>query len=448
MEWGAEGPGPSRATGQMNQYPRQQGIEGRPVAPHNNGEPWPLTMIDSDEDVIRVLKLSGPVAVLFMLAFVLLADRGMVHGHSLPTTAHWIALGVTAAFFGITWLPAFRRRWRLWTLLCSVCIVSLFIRISVTTGDTVTPFVAILLCPIASASFVRWNPRWQAAMCVTCLLEFAAATHFLPLHDPFQVYRWLGLVAALCLAQFTAVFLHEHDRRLHRQFNLLAEAANFRERQVAMLAHDVRNPLSSVTGFVGILEEDHELGEAERREMLTRIGLATRMMDLIVGNVLDYTNIEEGRLTPTRRTVDPNVITVEVATESLKRAQRKRVRFHTELNRMPAVNCDPHHLERILKNLMLNAIERAEHGQVLVTSESRDGWVRIAITDSGPQLDPRALEALMMVPPPSTVRAWPAVVGMFVARSLVEVNGGRVMAQSDDHAGLIVTVELPIESPS
>jgi signal transduction histidine kinase len=430
----------------MNQNPHQQGIEVRPVAPRNHGEAWPLTMIDSDEDAIRVLKLSGPVAVLFMLAFLALAGRGVVGGHSPLTTAHWMALGVTAAFFGITWLPAFRRHWRLWTLLFSVLIVSLFIRISVTTGDSVTPFVAIILCPIASASFVRWNPRWQAAMSVACLLEFAAATHFLPSQDPFQIYRWLGLLAALCLAQFTAVFLHDYDRRLHRQFDLLTEAANFRERQVAMLAHDVRNPLSSVTGFVGILEEDRELGEAERREMLTRIGLATRMMDLIVGNVLDYTNIEEGRLTPSRRTLDPNVITVEVASESLKRAQRKRVRFHTELNRMPSVNCDPHHLERILKNLMLNAIERAEHGQVLVTSESRDGWVRIAVTDSGPPLDPPALAELMAPPPPSTVRAWPAMIGMFVARSLVEANGGRVTARSDDHAGLIVTVELPIES--
>ncbi|HTW89554.1 MAG TPA: HAMP domain-containing sensor histidine kinase [Candidatus Binataceae bacterium] len=431
----------------MNQDPRQQGIKGRPVAPRNNRGSLPLTMIDSNEDAIRVLKLSGPVAVLFMLGFLLLADRDAEPGQSLLTTFHWTALGVTAAFFGITWLPAFRRRWRLWTLLFSVVIVSLFIRISVTTGDTVTPFLAILLCPVASASFVRWNPRWQAAMCVTCVLEFAAASHFLPLQDPFQVYRWLGLGAALCLAQFTAVFLHDYDRRLHGQFDLLTEAANFRERQVAMLAHDVRNPLSSVTGFVGIMEEDRELGEAERREMLTRIGLATRMMDLIVGNVLDYTNIEEGRLTPTRRIVDPNVITVEVASESLKRAQRKRVRFHTELNRMPSVNCDPHHLERILKNLMLNAIERAEHGQVLVTSESREGWVRIAITDSGPQLDRPALEALMAAPPPSTVRAWPTVVGMFVARSLVEANGGRMSVHSDDHAGLTVTVELPIESP-
>ena len=90
--------------------------------------------------------------------------------------------------------------------------------------------------------------------------------------------------------------------------------------------------------------------------MLTRIGLATRMMDLIVGNVLDYTNIEEGSLTPSRRTIDPNSSTVEVASESLRRAQRKHVRFHTELKRVPAVNCDPHHLERILKNLMINAI--------------------------------------------------------------------------------------------
>jgi signal transduction histidine kinase len=399
--------------------------------------------IDSDENAIRVLKLSGPVAVLLMLAYLMVSGRGAGSGRSMLTDTHWIALGATVAFFGITWLPPFRKHWRLWTLLFSILIVSLFIRISVTNGDSVSPFVAIILCPVASASFVRWSPRWQAAMNVACLLEFAAASHFLSMPDPFQLYRWLGLVAALCLAQFTAVFLHDYERTLHRQFDLLTKAAHFRERQVAMLAHDIRNPLSSVTGFVGLLEEDRELGEAERREMLTRIGLATRMMDLIVGNVLDYTNIEEGRLTPSRRNADANTIMLEVANESLRRAQRKHVRFHTQLNRMPEVSCDPHHLERILRNLMVHAIDRAEQGQVLVTSDCRDGRVSIEVTDSGPMLDSEALARLMQPPPSSTVRAWPAIVGMFVARSLAEANGGRIAARSDDRAGLSITLELP-----
>jgi len=431
------------------QHPHQVSAGISPAALHadSDEQAHPIT-IDSDENAIRVLKLSGPVAVLFMLAYLVVSERGAGPGRSMLTTTHWVALGATACFFGITWLPAFRRHWRLWTLLFSILILSLFIRIGMTNGDSVSPFVAILLCPVASASFVRWNPRWQAAMNVACLLEFAAAMHFFPIPNPFQLYRWLGLLAALCLAQFTAVFLHDYDRRFRRQLELLTDAAHFRERQVAMLAHDIRNPLSSVTGFVGLLEEDRELGEPERREMLTRIGLATRMMDLIVGNVLDYTNIEEGRLTPSRRSIDPNGITLEMANESLRRAQRRRVRFHTELKQVPAVTCDPHHLERILRNLMIHAIERAEQGQVLVSSDCHDGWVRIEVADSGPTLDPTALAELMRPPPSSTVRAWPAIVGMFVARSLVEANGGRIAARSDDHAGLSITLELPAESQS
>jgi signal transduction histidine kinase len=430
----------------MKHHPHREDARIRPAVPDDNGEAAPPTVIDNDQEALRILKSSGPVAVLFMLAFLILSNRGAIPGHPRLTIAHWTALAATAAFFGLTWLPAFRRHWRLWTLLFAIFIMSLLVRISATSGNPVTTFVAVILCPIASASFVRWNPRWQAAMNLACLLEFAAATYFLPLLDDFQAYRWIGVLAALCLAQFTAVFLHDYDRRLHRQFELFAEAARFRERQVAMLAHDIRNPLSSVTGFVDLMEENRELGEAERREMLTRIGLATRMMDLIVGNVLDYASIEEGHLTPSPRTVDPNSITVEVAGESAKRAQRKRVKFHTQLNRVPAVHCDPHHLERILKNLMINAIDRAEHGQVLVSSDSRDGWVRIEIADSGPTLDAPDLATLMTAPPSSTTRAWVERVGMFVVRSLVEANGGRIAARSDDHAGLSVTVDLPVAS--
>jgi signal transduction histidine kinase len=429
------------------EHPHQAAAGISPAAlKADSDERTPPITIDSDENAIRVLKLSGPVAVLFMLAYLVASDRGAGPGRSALTETHWVALGATVGFFGLTWLPAFRRHWRPWTLLFSILIMSLFVRIGMITGDTVSPFVAVLLCPVAGASFVRWSPRWQAVMNVACLAEFAVATHVLSFHVPlFLLYRWLGLGAALCLAQFTAVFLHDYDRRLRSQFDLLTDAAQFRERQVAMLAHDIRNPLSSITGFVGLLEDDPELGEAERREMLTRIGLATRMMDLIVGNVLDYANIEEGRLTPSRRPVDLNVITLEVANESLRRAQRRRVRFHTQLNRVPEVNCDPHHLERILRNLMVHAIDRAEQGQVLVSSDCHDGWVRIEVTDSGPGLETTALEDLMRPPPSSTVRAWPSIVGMFVARSLVEANGGHIEAHSDDHAGLTITFELPVQ---
>ncbi|MBF6568155.1 MAG: HAMP domain-containing histidine kinase [Candidatus Binataceae bacterium] len=427
----------------MEQFQQPHGNSTvNPVPPAYVGSP---KRIDSDDEAIRVLRLSGPVAVTFMLAYLTISQGRNEQIPSL-TSDRSAVLAVTVVFFGITWAPIFRRHWRLWTLLVSALVIALFIRISAATGDPVSRFVTILLFPLATASFVRWNPRWQLTMCAVCLLEFAAANYFAPIPDRFLSYRWLGLLAGLSLSQFTAIFLHEYDARVHRNLDQLADAASFRERQMAMLAHDIRNPLSAVTGFVGILEEDQELNESERREMLVRIGLAMQLMDLIVGNVLDYQNIEERRLTPNRRIIDLNLAASEAAHEGQQRAQRKRVKFHTRLHRVPAVECDPLHLGRVLKNLLINAIDRADRGRVILTTAANNGHVRIEVSDSGPALDRETLDRLLERPAKSTVHAWPAIIGMFVARCLVEVNGGRITAESDAReGGLTVIVELPAD---
>src|SRR5208282_1112663 len=56
-------------------------------------------------------------------------------------------------------------------------------------------FIAIMLCPLATAAFVSWGPRWQFAMGVTALLGYAAGEYLVPIETPFRMYRWMGLIA-------------------------------------------------------------------------------------------------------------------------------------------------------------------------------------------------------------------------------------------------------------
>src|SRR5207248_2633641 len=126
----------------------------------------------------------------------------------------------------------------------------------------------------------------------------------------------------------------------------------FRERQIATMAQDIRNPVSALAGYVELLEET-SMAPQNRERMIARIGSTAWNTNLVVSNVLDLYRIEEnGRVAPVASsTADPNSIIAEVAEDCAAQARRADVDLRPELSRLPMVRIDLRHLERILRNL-------------------------------------------------------------------------------------------------
>ncbi len=399
-----------------------------------------LLEIDHDAEAISTLKVAGPIAIFFMLAYAglyALLDRGR------PLTGyHYAAFALITAFFGITWLSEFRRRWKLWTLLCCVVLIALFIKIASLEHNSELAFIAIILCPFATAAFVMWGPRWQALLNLGCLALFAAAALAVPYSDQYTLYRWLGFIAALVLSWFTALFLDRYRGKLRAQMEQLAAAAKFRERQIGTMTHDIRNPLATLVGLVTLLEED-ELSEKETTHLLARVGSTARAMDLLVKNVLDMYLLEEDNLTPHPRVVDPNTIVQEVADVYGREARLKGLRMRTELGGMPRGSLDPLHLERIVANLLSNAVQRTETGEVVLRTFLSGDKVIIEVQDTGQQLGSEHFAHLFERPVQDRQGMGSSAWKLYIARALTETNGGLVSARSHVNRGLTLIAELP-----
>ena len=163
-----------------------------------------LLEIDHDAEAISTLKVAGPIAIFFLAAYggIEMLRVGQ-HGIS---PYQYAAFAIVTAFFGLTWLSGFRRYWKAWTLTTCVTVIALFIKIAALGHAPELAFIAIILCPFATAAFVMWGPRWQGMLNLGCLALFGAAQLAVPSRDQYTVYRWLGFVAALVLSWFTAVF--------------------------------------------------------------------------------------------------------------------------------------------------------------------------------------------------------------------------------------------------
>jgi signal transduction histidine kinase len=404
-----------------------------------------FTWTEDDEESLRVLKLGGALSIFLLLAY-LVYDQQARGGNAPGTGLHWLVLAATCLFFGMSWTRWFKRRWKFWVLLFALFLCGMFILISRATGDPEARFLAIMLCPVATAAFVSWDTRWQFAMAVLALLSYAAGEYLVPIETPYGVHRWTGLIAAVIIAQYTVLFIDRFRRRLKRQVQDLEEAARFRQTQIATMAHDIRSPVAALSGYVNLLEEA-DVDPKEQTDLLERIGSTAWNMDLVVSNALDYYEVQEDDIIPAPAELDPNQVLSEVAGDCALQARRRRLNLRVEIARLPACKLDRRHFERIVKNLIAYAIGRIASGEVVLRARVRNESIAIEVTDSGPALSSADMEALFEPPNKNGDRGVVRGLGLYIARAMAEAAGGRVEARfADGRRGLTLIAELPLEA--
>jgi signal transduction histidine kinase len=404
--------------------------------------------LDDNTEAVDILKKSGPIGIIFVVALLVVDARSHVLNTKIFVSPyHWCALLTVLLFFGFTWLPGFRVHWRGLSLLCCIAMISWIIRISAFTHEPTTRYITIILCPFATAAFVIWGWRWQLALIIACTFLYTVAELLVPIGPRFDTHRVLGMVAALTLSQFTAVFLDRYRRKLKRQLIQLAEAAAFRETQIATMTHDIRNPLATLVGLVTLLVED-DLDDKDRANLLARVWSTTTTMDLLVKNVLDLYLLEEQRLRPNCRTIDANAVVTETAEHCAIEARLKGLKIRLELGGVPKASMDPLHLERIIANLLTSAVRRTSAGEVRIRTFQRGEQVVIEVADTGPEASPSEVERIFRRPNLSVDGARSSALGRYIAHALVEADGGAIEARTGEGWGLTLAVQLPIDGPA
>ncbi len=400
---------------------------------------------EDEEESLRVLKLGGALGIFMLLAY-LAYDQRLLGAHAPGTNLHWLILAATCLFFGLSWTQSFKRHWKLWILAYNLVLMAAFILISRETGDPESRFIAIMLCPLATAAFVSWGPRWQFVMAMTAVAGYAAGEYLVPIQSQFGMYRWMGLIAAMVFAQYTSIFIERYRRRLTKQVEDLEQAARFRQTQIATMAHDIRSPVAALSGYVNLIE-DSDTDPEERKDLLGRIGSTAWNMDLVVSNVLDYYEAQDSDIVATPVELDPNQLLAEVADDCGLQARRRRLNLRVEMSRLPACKLDGRHFQRIVRNMVAYAIGRTATGEVALRAGVRNDAIAIEVTDGGPTLTQEQLDALFQRPNRNGDRGAARGLGLYIARAMAEAVGGRTGARfADGRRGLTLVVEFPLDA--
>lgn len=260
--------------------------------------------------------------------------------------------------------------------------------------------------------------------------------------------------------------LEEHKQTLEQRVrdqtqDLLATNERLRELDelksvfVSTVSHELRTPMTSIKGYVdNILDGLTGLLTEKQSYYLTRVKYNVERLMRMINDLLDLSRIEAGKVELHLGSVCLRDLANDVVEGVQHMAREKGVALHVRHpDTLPPVRGERDKLHQILTNLLQNAVKfTPKGGQVEVESLVRDdGFVQISVSDTGCGIPPHELDRVLdrfyrgeAVPTENRGSG----LGLPIAKSLVDLHGGRIWAESTIGQGSRFFFTVPIESSS
>jgi signal transduction histidine kinase len=218
---------------------------------------------------------------------------------------------------------------------------------------------------------------------------------------------------------------------------------------VLTASHELRSPLTSVQGFAELLMLEREKLSPEQAETVEIILDSTRHLVRLLNDLLDLARSNAGRLT-----IKPSPTEVGALVEDAVRTMRSQTEARNQTLSeevepgLPLVNTDRDRIRQVLVNLLTNANEYCPQGAAIsVRARHIDAEVEIAVIDDGPGIPEEQLEEVFdrftRGDAGLTQRVGGTGLGLAISKSLVELHGGTIVAESRPGDGSAFRVRLP-----
>jgi signal transduction histidine kinase/DNA-binding NarL/FixJ family response regulator len=220
---------------------------------------------------------------------------------------------------------------------------------------------------------------------------------------------------------------------------------------VAVASHELRSPLTSIKGFVELLDRSSENMTERQRDFVDIILRSTDRLVELVSDLLDVARIEADRVEIDRRPIDVGEAVRDVVELMGPRIEGKHQRLGMYIApTLPLASADPGRVRQIVANLLTNAhLYTPEEGRIHVGVEGERAWVQIVVADSGIGLSEEERARVFE----RFYRAGPAGLGtgtglgLSIVKSLVEMHEGEIDVESEPGRGTTFRVRLPATAP-
>jgi len=219
-----------------------------------------------------------------------------------------------------------------------------------------------------------------------------------------------------------------------------------RERFLAMVAHDLRQPITALGGYAQLLRHGGQLSDATRQRAIQQVEEQARRLERMAADLVDVSRIAVGRFELRRAPMDLTALARQVVDEQRLVAQSHRLSLDASASVVGTWDRD--RLHQVLGNLITNAIRYSTPGsEITVSVKQSDDSAEVSVTDQGPGMTKEQLEEVFQpfTRGPHAGRQEGLGLGLYIAKAIVEAHGGRIWAESEPGKGSKFTFTLPVE---
>ena len=234
----------------------------------------------------------------------------------------------------------------------------------------------------------------------------------------------------------------------------LAEANNRQADFAAMIAHDLRSPLTNVVSTVTMMQDGlFGLINEEQWKWLAKIEASVQRLVELVNDFLDLSKIEAGQIGLLKEEVDIGQLILDTLDNHRLLAESRKISLVNRLQLMrPSVHIDSRRVEQVLINLLANAVKFTGEGGTIEVGAYKDGdaGIKVYVKDSGVGIPADEIGSLFekyrQTTSGKTSKDKGTGLGLVICKMIVEAHGGRIWVESEEGKGSTFTVTIPCQS--
>lgn len=229
------------------------------------------------------------------------------------------------------------------------------------------------------------------------------------------------------------------------------KAQRSRDELLAIVSHDLRNPLSTIMLLTKLLQKQiigSKLSEEEIIEKLVKVQTSGLRMNKLIQDLLDVSTMDEGKFSITKSNFDVEQLISEVIESFEESSADALIQVKTELpNEKIILNADKERLFQVFANLISNAIKfTPPHGEIRIKVTTTDYHVIFMVSDTGKGISKESLENIFN-------RYWQSPeeknshkgygLGLSIVKGIIEAHSGSIRAESEQDKGTSIFFRIP-----
>ena len=233
------------------------------------------------------------------------------------------------------------------------------------------------------------------------------------------------------------------DLKDYQVLQLQAQVSEMKEQVFRAVAHDLRAPLLGLQGYLYILQSG-KVSKDEEKQYLELMSQAAKNLSSLLEDVLDVSRVQAGMMMPKKESVALPEIVKNVTDTLTPAAQEKGLALTADIavDRLPA---DPKLLQRVIMNLVSNAIKFTDKGFVRVRAWQDEKGYYLSVADSGIGISEHDLKGLFQKYHQVHTDRQGYGLGLFISRQIMQAHGGTLDVTSKPGEGSVFTLSIPKE---